>query len=119
MDLAGALASSSSSNHLLLSDSNENFRLPPLNSIPSERSQRCPTHNHTHLRTNEEDVDLIDALHPNVGVHIDSENGQHQERKKVNINVRAAMVHVIGDFVQSIGVLIAAIIINYKVGCIA
>ncbi|VDD96467.1 unnamed protein product [Enterobius vermicularis] len=30
-----------------------------------------------------------------------------------NINVRAALIHVIGDFVQSIGVLVAAIIIKF------
>ena len=36
-----------------------------------------------------------------------------------NINVRAAFIHAIGDFIQSIGVLIAAYIIKYKVslGC--
>ncbi|XP_067945824.1 proton-coupled zinc antiporter SLC30A2-like [Watersipora subatra] len=34
--------------------------------------------------------------------------------KKENINVRAAMIHVIGDFIQSIGVLTAAIIIYFK-----
>ena len=32
-----------------------------------------------------------------------------------NINVRAAFIHVIGDFVQSLGVLVAAIVIYYKV----
>ncbi len=32
-----------------------------------------------------------------------------------NINLRAAAIHVIGDFIQSIGVLIAALIIFFKV----
>lgn len=32
-----------------------------------------------------------------------------------NINLRAAAIHVIGDFIQSIGVLIAALIIYFKV----
>lgn len=32
-----------------------------------------------------------------------------------NINLRAAAIHVIGDFIQSIGVLVAAIIIRIKV----
>jgi len=32
-----------------------------------------------------------------------------------NINIKAAMVHVIGDFIQSIGVLIAAILIKVNV----
>ena len=34
---------------------------------------------------------------------------------KQNINVRAAFIHVLGDIVQSVGVLIAAYIIKYKV----
>lgn len=34
---------------------------------------------------------------------------------EVNINVRAAFIHVIGDMIQSIGVLIAALIILWDV----
>jgi len=34
-----------------------------------------------------------------------------------NINVKAAFIHVIGDLLQSFGVLIAAYIIFYKVHC--
>lgn len=37
-----------------------------------------------------------------------------EQKKEVNINVRAAFIHVIGDLVQSIGVLIAAIIIKFQ-----
>jgi Co/Zn/Cd efflux system component len=33
--------------------------------------------------------------------------------EQTNINVRAAMIHVIGDFIQSIGVLAAALIIHF------
>jgi len=36
-------------------------------------------------------------------------------KKQTNINVRAAFIHVIGDMVQSIGVLVSAYIIYYKV----
>jgi len=36
-------------------------------------------------------------------------------KKKENMNVRAAFIHVIGDFIQSVGVLIASIIIYFKV----
>lgn len=32
-----------------------------------------------------------------------------------NINVRAAFIHVIGDIIQSFGVLVAAVIIKIKV----
>ena len=35
--------------------------------------------------------------------------------EKENINMRAAAIHVIGDFIQSVGVLIAAVIIYCKV----
>lgn len=35
-------------------------------------------------------------------------------KQKGNINLRAAAIHVIGDFIQSVGVLIAAIIIYLK-----
>lgn len=32
-----------------------------------------------------------------------------------NINVRAAFIHVLGDFLQSFGVFIAALVIYFKV----
>ena len=35
--------------------------------------------------------------------------------KRKHINVRAAFIHVIGDLIQSIGVLVAAYVIKYKV----
>ncbi|KAK0098277.1 hypothetical protein PV326_009912 [Microctonus aethiopoides] len=38
----------------------------------------------------------------------------HSHGKDENINVRAAYIHVIGDFIQSIGVLVAALIIYFK-----
>lgn len=40
-------------------------------------------------------------------------------KEKANINVRAAFIHVLGDIVQSVGVLIAAYVIKYKVIIIA
>ncbi|XP_035659204.1 zinc transporter 2-like isoform X1 [Branchiostoma floridae] len=41
------------------------------------------------------------------------EDGGEQNRKE-NVNVRAAFIHVVGDFVQSLGVLVAAIIIYFR-----
>nr|XP_042910222.1 zinc transporter 2 [Parasteatoda tepidariorum] len=38
----------------------------------------------------------------------------HEGSGKENINVRAAFIHVIGDFIQSLGVLVAAFVIFYK-----
>ena len=45
----------------------------------------------------------------------DSEEQKLIHKKKANINVRAAFIHVIGDLVQSLGVLTAAFIIYFKV----
>ena len=42
-------------------------------------------------------------------------NTSPEELDESNINLRAAAIHVIGDFIQSVGVLIAAIIIYFKV----
>jgi len=45
------------------------------------------------------------------------EKEKHKERKKdnktKNINIRAAMIHIIGDIIQSVGVLLAATIIYF------
>ncbi|XP_049803203.1 zinc transporter 2 isoform X2 [Schistocerca nitens] len=47
---------------------------------------------------------------------IQIENGASTESitTQQNINVRAAFIHVIGDFIQSVGVFIAALVIYYK-----
>lgn len=38
----------------------------------------------------------------------------HSKQKKENINVRAAFIHVLGDFLQSTGVFVAALVIFFK-----
>lgn len=52
--------------------------------------------------------------HSHGGVESQKHGHQHDGAGKDNINVRAAFIHVIGDFIQSLGVLIAAFIIYYK-----
>ena len=51
--------------------------------------------------------------------HNDVENGHDDdlkgEQSKRNINVRAAFIHVLGDFIQSVGVFVAALVIYFKV----
>merc|ERR1719219_1648721 len=51
-----------------------------------------------------------------VGGHShDQESGEDvHDKDKENINVKAAFIHVVGDFLQSLGVLVAAIIIYFK-----
>ena len=53
-------------------------------------------------------------LHNNELLNINDEETSEKKKSK-NINVRAAIIHIIGDFVQSVGVLIAAILIKIKV----
>lgn len=46
------------------------------------------------------------------------ESHSHDEatgRSTSNINVRAAYIHVLGDVIQSLGVLIAAVIVYFRV----
>uniref|UniRef100_A0A0A9Z309 Zinc transporter 2 n=1 Tax=Lygus hesperus TaxID=30085 RepID=A0A0A9Z309_LYGHE len=46
--------------------------------------------------------------------HNNNEELATKEDGKKNINVRAAFIHVIGDLIQSVGVFIAALIIQFK-----
>lgn len=58
------------------------------------------------------------SLHDHGHGHSHSNNHSHKvsadNGKKQNINVRAALIHVIGDFLQSLGVFIAALVIFFK-----
>jgi cation diffusion facilitator family transporter len=44
----------------------------------------------------------------------DSPDSKKSKKSKKNINVRAALIHVSGDLIQNVGVLIAAIVIYFK-----
>ncbi|XP_011860084.1 PREDICTED: zinc transporter 2-like isoform X2 [Vollenhovia emeryi] len=55
---------------------------------------------HSHDRSNDLENELDDDL-----------KGENSKR---NINVRAAFIHVLGDFIQSVGVFIAALVIYFK-----
>lgn len=45
--------------------------------------------------------------------HLSSEQGNNQSHQ--NINVRAAVIHVLGDLIQSIGVFISSLVIKFYV----
>ncbi|KAF9169197.1 hypothetical protein BGX20_010675 [Mortierella sp. AD010] len=64
-------------------------------------------HNHGHDHSHE---------HSNGASHSHSHGGNNKSahKKEVNINVKAATLHVIGDLISSVGVLIASIIIMIK-----
>lgn len=65
-------------------------------------------HGHSHGHENHEHESIVVDVVPG---HSHEENNKSTK----NINIQAAMIHVIGDFVQSIGVLLAAILIKIKV----
>ena len=67
-------------------------------------------HGHSHGKANSE-PHQVEAGH---GEHGHSHNVSAAKTKQENINVRAAFIHVLGDFFQSLGVFIAAIIIYFK-----
>lgn len=58
-------------------------------------------------------VDIIDVEAQSGSNH--KSKKKHEKKKPENINLRAAAIHVIGDFIQSVGVLVAALIIYFKV----
>lgn len=80
------------------SEDNQLPVLLPLNS----RSQR----DSLDLNNNESDHRVIIKL---------NKQSSHQGSNEKNLNVEAALLHVLGDFLQSIGVLVAAIIIKFNV----
>jgi zinc transporter 2 len=55
------------------------------------------------------------SLHQHGGhSHGGASGGHGHSHEQENINVKAAFIHVIGDFIQSLGVFIAAIVIYFK-----
>ena len=70
-----------------------------LNSNRNVKNNSCCDKNHDH----EEHQNLSETHH--------SHNHSHNSNAHSNLNVRAAAIHVLGDIIQSVGVLIAALLI--------
>lgn len=72
----------------------------------------CPVHNYVHRDSSENTPTSSDTeeLHHRGHAH---DHGHDFASK--NINIQAAVIHVLGDFIQSIGVFVSAIIIKYYV----
>ncbi|VDO69241.1 unnamed protein product [Schistosoma margrebowiei] len=78
-------------------------------------------HGHNHNSSNEhshKDLNSLPETHIN---HLtinnpsyEMNNDLHKEFNRPNITVRAAFIHVIGDLLQSIGVMIAAMVIYFQ-----
>ena len=70
-------------------------------------------HNHEHSHSNGDDVDEEEIDHPGMITTCESVS-RGVSVPKQNINMHAAYLHVIGDLIQSIAVLIAGLVIMYK-----
>lgn len=79
--------------------------------------QSLPHHGHSHGGNHGHSHDSNHThSHADELLSVEIASGGHNhEVASQNINVRAAIIHVIGDFVQSLGVLFAAILIKIKV----
>ncbi|XP_078039284.1 proton-coupled zinc antiporter SLC30A2 isoform X2 [Augochlora pura] len=68
-------------------------------------------HSHGHSHQNEYERSKSSQLG-----NLEDQTDEHEahDEDKSNINVRAAFIHVLGDFIQSIGVFVAALIIYFK-----
>ncbi|CAK7357478.1 unnamed protein product [Dovyalis caffra] len=79
-------------------------------------------HNHQHHEGSSKDNDEhhhthgADLAEPMLATHTDDSitKGGHKQKKKRNINVQGAYLHVLGDSIQSVGVMIGGAIIWYK-----
>ncbi|RUS70263.1 hypothetical protein EGW08_021977, partial [Elysia chlorotica] len=68
------------------------------------------THSHSH-NTHSHNTHSHNTHSHNTHSHNTHKDRSHHQKK--NINVRAAFIHVVGDIIQSIGVLVAALIIKF------
>ena len=69
-----------------------------------------PHHGHSHHGHSHGDQSIVVDI-------VAGHSHDNVVKSSKNINVQAAIIHVIGDFVQSVGVLIAAILIKIKPEC--
>lgn len=81
----------------------------------------CPIHNYVHRDSSENTSISSDSEdhHHHQHNHLLHNNSSHHNHShdfsSKNINIQAAVIHVIGDFIQSIGVFVSAVIIKFYV----
>lgn len=84
----------------------------------TDGSSICPLHNYVHRDSSEntpassDTEELHHRSHANGSSH---HHGHSHDFASKNINIQAAVIHVLGDFIQSIGVFVSAVVIKYYV----
>jgi len=71
-------------------------------------------HGHGHGHSHGSTAPTEAVQHSHTAITLDGGRTSNKSTNGTNINVRAAFIHVIGDFLQSIGVFIAALVIYFK-----
>lgn len=74
------------------------------------------SHGHSHGHTHDHSGHLHEAgcSHDGSNVHIHEDTSEHEHKSSKSLNMRAAVIHVLGDAIQSVGVIIAGIVIYFK-----
>lgn len=74
-------------------------------------------HSHNHLEKGREHLTSSSKLHSDSETDNDDFEDSLREKQATegqHINIRAALIHVLGDFLQSVGVLVSSIIIKFE-----
>ena len=77
--------------------------------VPHSHGLHKHDHDHEHEHEHDHEHDHDHCSDDEVGLHTDDE----EEGKNTNVNLRASFIHILGDAIQNIGVLIAGIIIYF------
>lgn len=80
-----------------------------------DNANRLHHHHHHHRRSDSADSNSTSST---VEVESNDKQHHHSHNDTENINIRAAVIHVIGDFIQSVGVFLAAVVIYYYVSAL-
>ena len=71
-------------------------------------------HGHSHLQTVQNTTEESkDQISPNEEHGHNHDHAHDKENKDMNINLKASLIHILGDVIQNIGVIFAALIIYF------
>ena len=78
----------------------------------------CHSHTHSHDHSDGKSTKQVDIHKSSNGIDTNHKLplvDKDEEKPRENLNVRAAMIHAVGDLAQSVGIFIAALLIYFKV----
>jgi len=105
-----ALTKSSPNDKADLSTEKTDTTLTDQHNTSAHSHQEIAPHHHHHDHQEHHDHDHKHHHHDH---HHDHDHGHHHHHEE-DLNIRAAMIHIIGDILQSVGVIIASIVILFN-----